>query len=126
MGGADNHSTRFQGGAFRAGSRLRAGGRMRVDWKSRMATISITHVGGSSYSVTVDEGGSATTHVVAVWPSDVARYAPDATPEQLLDASFRFLLEREPKEAIMRRFELPVIERYFPEYRAAIEGMITG
>ena len=36
-----------------------------------------------------------------MWPSDVARYAPDATPEGLLDASFRFLLEREPKEAIL-------------------------
>jgi len=62
-----------------------------------------------------------------VWPSDMARYAPDATPEELLDASFRFLLEREPKEAILGRFELPIIERYFADYRALIVGMIgTG
>ena len=57
---------------------------------------------------------------MTVWPSDVARYAPTATPEELLEASFAFLLEREPKEAIMRRFELPVIERYFPEYPSQI------
>jgi hypothetical protein len=58
-----------------------------------------------------------------VWPSDVARYAPDATPEALLEASFEFLLEREPKDAILRRFDLPVIERYFPEYGDRIRGM---
>jgi len=27
---------------------------------------------------------------------------------------FAFLLERETKEAILRRFDLPTIERYFP------------
>ena len=31
-----------------------------------------------------------------------------------------FLLEREPKESILGSFELPVIERYFPDYPTAI------
>ena len=35
-------------------------------------------------------------------------------------ASFAFLLEREPRESILRQFELPVIERYFPGYEAQI------
>ena len=43
-----------------------------------------------------------------------------ATPEQLAEASFRFLLEREPKESILRSFEMPVIARYFPEYEQRI------
>ena len=43
-----------------------------------------------------------------------------ATPEQLVEASFAFLLEREPKESILRSFELPVIARYFPEYERRI------
>jgi len=30
--------------------------------------------------------------------------------------SFRFLLEREPKESILREFDLSVIKRYFPDY----------
>ena len=81
-----------------------------------MATVSIAHQSGSSYLVTVDEGDSATTHVVTVWPSDVERYAPGSTPEELIAASFEFLLAREPKEAILSRFELPVIERYYPDY----------
>ena len=40
--------------------------------------------------------------------------------EQLVEASFRFLLEREPKESILSQFELPVIERYFLDYPAKI------
>lgn len=46
--------------------------------------------------------------------------------ERLLEASFRFLLEREPKEAILRTFELPVIERYFPEYPQEILGRLAS
>lgn len=91
-----------------------------------MARIDITHRTGGIYDVVVDDGRGTTRHEVTVWPSDVARYAPDATPEALLEASFVFLLEREPKEAILRTFELPVIERYFPEYLHHIGGMIAG
>ena len=50
----------------------------------------------------------------------MARFAPGHTVERLLRASFEFLLEREPKESILRRFDLPAIERYFPEYPRAI------
>jgi hypothetical protein len=89
-----------------------------------MTTISVSHRTGSTYDVTVQEDASATTHTVTVWPSDVERYAPEATPEALIEASFRFLLEREPKEAILSRFELPVIERYFPEYPRVIDSLV--
>jgi hypothetical protein len=50
--------------------------------------------------VTVDDGHGVTTHAVTVWPSDVARYAPGAEPEALLEAAFEFLFDREPKESI--------------------------
>jgi len=85
-----------------------------------MARISVEHAGGTVYRVTVDERGSQTTHEVRVTEDDVERYAPGAAPERLLEASFGFLLEREPKESILSRFDLPVIERYFPEYRRTI------
>lgn len=89
-----------------------------------MATISVQHAGESTYRVTVEDGRTSTSHDVTVWPSDVDRYAPGATPEALVHASFEFLLEREPKEAILRRFELPVIERYFPEYATKIGSLL--
>ena len=40
----------------------------------------------------------------------------NTSPEELIRASFAFLLEREPAESIMNEFDLPVISRYFPEY----------
>jgi hypothetical protein len=82
-----------------------------------MATITVAAIGESLYRVTVEEQGSRTEHEVTVTPGDVVRYAAGADPERLVKASFEFLLEREPKEAILARFALPVIERYFPEYR---------
>ena len=91
-----------------------------------MATIRVTHRAGVVYDVTVDDGRGTTSHEVSLWPSDVARYAPEATPEALIEGSFRFLLEREPKESILPRFELPVIERYFPDFPARITGLIDA
>jgi len=85
-----------------------------------MRRISISHEGSSRYHVAVEDDASRTEHDVTVWPSDVERYAPGWSPEELLEASFEFLLEREPKEAILRQFELPAIESYFPEFRSAI------
>jgi hypothetical protein len=38
------------------------------------------------------------------------------TPEQCLEAAFRFLLDREPKESILADFDVTVISRYFPEF----------
>jgi hypothetical protein len=84
------------------------------------AQISIASSGGSVYRVVVEQGRNTTTHEVTVTPEDVARYAPGATPERLLEASFEFLLEREPASSILSRFALPVIERYFPEYPRVI------
>ena len=56
----------------------------------------------------------------------MARYAEEAAPEELIEASFVFLLERESKESILRKFELPVIERYFPDYPARIAEMLAS
>jgi hypothetical protein len=49
--------------------------------------------------------------------ADLARLAPGASdPVDLVEASFAFLLEHEPKESILREFDLAVIGRYFPDY----------
>lgn len=76
------------------------------------------------YRVVVTGERGTTTHDVTVTTEDVARYAPGATPERLLEASFEFLLEREPASSILSRFALPVIERYFPEYPREIGRIV--
>ena len=40
----------------------------------------------------------------------------------LIKKSFEFLLERESKESILRKFNLKVINQYFPEYEQEIKG----
>jgi hypothetical protein len=67
-----------------------------------------------TFRVTVD---GATTHLVDVPDDYVAKLGLTGVDRsRLVRASFEFLLEREPKESIMRSFDLGVIERYFPEY----------
>ncbi len=77
--------------------------------------------GGWSAEVVVTGGGSTTRHEVTLSRGDYERLAGGkATPEALIEASFAFLLEHEPKESILRRFDLPVIGRYFPDYERVI------
>jgi len=40
--------------------------------------------------------------------------------EELIKKSFEFLLEREPKKSILSRFNLRVINQYFPEFEEEI------
>ena len=65
----------------------------------------------------LDSDGSFTDHDVTVSRVDWERFGADfRTPEALVEASMRFLLEREPKEQIMSAFDLGQIPRYFPSY----------
>jgi hypothetical protein len=79
--------------------------------------IEIQKLAESEYSVRVVEGASVSTHRLTLTPEDFRRLAAGkATPEELVRRSFEFLLEREPKESILARFDITVIARYFPEY----------
>ena len=91
-----------------------------------MATISVEPVNESIWRVSVEDSCGRTTHDVTVTPNDVDRYAPGVGVERLLEASFAFLLEREPKESILSSFALPVIERYFPEYPRTIARTLAS
>ena len=72
-------------------------------------------------AVTIREESSQTQHEVSL-----SRQAYDqlsggrVSPEALVRESFAFLLEREPKESILRRFDLTVIGRYFPEFEVEL------
>ena len=90
-----------------------------------MAEIRVTVLGEHSYTVEVMEGASKTVHEVTLAEGDARRYGGECAPERLVEASFEFLLEREPKESILRHFELSVIEQYFPEYPDAIRKALS-
>jgi hypothetical protein len=86
------------------------------------AKIKVEKVDASHFRVRVIEGGSESIHEVTLDAKDYARLAGGAAePEELVRKSFQFLLEREPKESILGRFDLSVISRYFPEYEREIK-----
>jgi len=73
---------------------------------------------GRRLTVTIeDEDGTSSRHVVGVSDADWDRFGGGyGSRFDLMLATFRFLLEREPKESILGSFELRDIARYFPEY----------
>jgi hypothetical protein len=67
---------------------------------------------------------------VTVPPAAVSRLIPDGDAdgdavEGLVRETFVFLLEREPKESVLHRFEIDVVSRYFPEYEREIRRRLT-
>jgi hypothetical protein len=86
------------------------------------ARIEVEKFDASHFRVRVIEGASESTHQVTLNPKDLTRFAgATAEPEELIRKSFEFLLEREPKESILARFDLSVISRYFPEYESEMK-----
>ena len=75
----------------------------------------------SVFKVEVVDEKSSSSHTVEVANDYYQKLTGGKiSPEDLVIRSFKFLLQREPKEMIMSKFELPVISRYFPEYEDRI------
>ena len=66
-------------------------------------------------------GSIATQHEVTV--TDIAYQhltSGRTTKEELLEFSFKFLLDREPNTSILSQFDITVISQYFPEYESEL------
>lgn len=86
------------------------------------ATIQVEKKGEHVFRVTVIEAQGRTSHDVTVEDNYHEKLTGGVVSvEELLRCSFIFLLEREPKESILRCFALPVIGHYFPEYEREIK-----
>jgi hypothetical protein len=46
-------------------------------------------------------------------------------PEHCIEAALQFLLDREPQESILRRFDITVISRYFPEFERELPRYLS-
>ncbi len=91
--------------------------------------IAVKRSGGDDpleFDVVIAEAGGKTRHHVSMTPESYERLAAGkATPEALVEAAFRFLLDREPKESILGRFDVTVIARYFPEFERELPGYLS-
>lgn len=90
-----------------------------------MSEIAVTREAGAGddpmrFRVAVRGEGSSTEHEVTVSAADLERLGSGRAPEAFVRDCFRFLLEREPKESILRAFDVGVIATYFPEFEREI------
>jgi hypothetical protein len=79
-------------------------------------------------AVAIDDGHGASAHHVTVATedaTDLAAATEGADVERLVYETVAFLLEREPKESILRAFDLTVVGRYFPEFEAEIRSRLA-
>jgi hypothetical protein len=76
---------------------------------------------GFQFTVTVEESGNASVHQVTLSRTDFERWGSSfSSPEEFIKRCFEFLLEREPKESILSRFDVSEIGSYFPEFEGQI------
>ena len=91
------------------------------------AKIEIQKIGDEEFQVRVTEGQSSTSHRVTLKRADHQRLAGGTIePGELVRRSFELLLENEPKESILARFDLNVIARYFPDFEHEIQRRIAN
>ena len=88
-------------------------------------TIRVENTSDNIYQVTV-ESDSTTQHTVTLTPDYWQKLTNGRVPaETLIRKSFEFLLERESNTSILGSFDLPVIQRYFPEYERTIGTLLA-
>ncbi len=89
-----------------------------------MAQITVTRQADGTFHVRTPAGTGHDVSVPAGFPASLG--CGHVTAEELVRASFEFLLEREPATSILRAFSLDVIGRYFPEFPAEIGARLSG
>lgn len=95
---------------------------------SAPAIIDVTRLAGDeplTFDVTVREGASESRHHVSLSHEDLARLSNGHEAERVIESVFRFLLDREPKESILSRFDVTVIARYFPDFERKLPDYLA-
>jgi len=78
------------------------------------------------FEVVVREGEGESRHQVTMARETCERLTGGKhAPERVIEAAFRFLLDREPKESILGRFDVTVISRYFPEFERELPKYLS-
>jgi hypothetical protein len=79
-----------------------------------------------AFEVAVREGKGESRHHVTMARDTYQRLTGGKhAPERCLEAAFHFLLDREPKESILRRFNVTEISRYFPEFERELPRYLS-
>ena len=93
------------------------------EWEFLVSIDSGSGQGSYEYRVTLDEDYYKQL-VHSMDSTNSPQASSGSTPKELIKKSFEFLLAREPKESILREFNLKVISTYFPEYETEIKKLL--
>jgi len=85
--------------------------------------IEINHSAGDEWLVAV-KGAVVTHHRVRMTKAELDHLGQGRSAEELIEESFRFLLQREPNTSILPSFGILLIGRYFPEYEREIRARL--
>ena len=89
-----------------------------------MTQINVTQQAGGTFRVRTSAGTSHGGSVPDGFGASLG--CGDVAADELVRASFEFLLQREPATSILREFSLDVISQYFPSYPAKIGDCLGG
>jgi len=82
--------------------------------------ILIKKIDNNHFSIKISNN-TITTHNIILDDDDYFKYSlKNISREKLVEASFKFLLDREPNTSILENFNLKIINNYFPEYNKKI------
>ncbi len=87
-----------------------------------MAQITVARQADGTFRVQTPAGTNHEVSVPTGFPASLG--CGHVAPEELVRASFEFLLEHEPATSILRKFSLDVIGRYFPGYPAQVRARL--
>ena len=79
-------------------------------------TILIKELSDEEFQVAVNEKNSTSHNVTLTDDTHQNLTNGKVSKKELIEFSFKFLLEREPNTSILSSFELSVISGYLPEY----------
>ena len=83
--------------------------------------ISIKELSDEEFQVTVNEKHQTSHNVTLTDDAHQNLTKGKVSKKELIEFSFKFLLERELNTSILSSFELSVISTYFPEYKKIVK-----
>ena len=91
-------------------------------------TISVTAdpAHALTFDVIVRDARGESRHRVTIEADEARRWSRlGAEPSRCVEAAMRFLVDRDPREAILSAFDMRAVRRYFPEFDDAFPGYLA-
>lgn len=73
-----------------------------------------------NFEVIVKENGTDTQHAVSMSKDYFNSLDTERGPWEVIHETFLFLLDKEPKEAILKEFDITLVSHYFPEFKEVL------